>query len=163
MAVITQFQPIAVVFPISQDDIPRVQKQMIAGQSLTVYAFDRNFKNQLGSGKLAAIDSQVDIPTGTVRLKAIFENEDGMLFPNQFVNARLLVETQRDALVVPNAAVQPGPSFKYVYVVQPDEKVTLRQEEVGLSEGADTAVIYGLGPDAIAVTDGIGKLNDNAF
>ncbi len=163
MAVITQLQPIALVFPISQDDIPRVQKQMNAGQSLTVYAYDRNFKTKLATGKLAAVDNQVDSTTGTVRLKAVFDNEDGMLFPNQFVNARLLIDTNRDAVIVPAAAVQRGPSSAYVYVVQPDEKVKLRNVEVGLTEGADTAISTGIVPGEIVVTDGIDKLKDGAI
>jgi multidrug efflux system membrane fusion protein len=163
MAVITQLQPIALVFPISQDEIPRVQKQMHAGQSLTVYAYDRNFKMKLATGKLAAIDNQVDSTTGTVRLKAVFDNEDGMLYPNQFVNAQLLVDTNRDAVVVPNAAVQRGPASAYVYVVQPDERVKLREVQVGLTEGADTAITTGLTPGEIVVTDGIDKLKDDAL
>ena len=163
MAVITQLQPIALVFPISQDDIPRVQKQMNAGKSLTVYAFDRNQKNQLAVGKLAAIDNQVDTTTGTVRLKATFDNEDGMLYPNQFVNARLLVDTNHDAVIVPSAAVQRGPAAAYVYVVQPDEKVKLRNVQVGLTEGADTAITSGLAPGDTVVTDGIDKLKDDAL
>ena len=163
MAVITQLQPIALVFPISQDDIPRVQKQMNAGQSLAVYAFDRNQKLQLATGKLAAVDNQVDSTTGTVRLKAVFDNEDGMLFPNQFVNAQLLVDTNRDAVVVPNAAVQRGPTSAYVYVVQPDERVKLRDVQVGLTEGADTAIISGLAAGEIVVTDGIDKLKNDAL
>jgi len=162
MAVITQLQPIALVFPISQDEIPRVQKQMNAGQSLTVYAYDRNFKTKLATGKLAAIDSQVDVTTGTVRLKAVFDNEDGMLFPNQFVNARLLVDTQRDAVVVPAAAVQRGPSYPFVYVVRPDETADLRPVEIGPSEGAETIIATGLVPGEIVVTDGIDKLKKDS-
>ncbi|HEY2251206.1 MAG TPA: efflux RND transporter periplasmic adaptor subunit, partial [Planctomycetaceae bacterium] len=162
MAVITQLQPIALVFPISQDEIPRVQKQMNAGQDLTVYAYDRNFKTKLATGKLAAIDSQVDVTTGTVRLKAVFDNEDGMLFPNQFVNARLLVDTQHDALVIPTAAKQSGPSFPFVYVVRPDETVELRPVEVGPTEGAETVITTGLVPGEIVVTDGIDKLKQDA-
>ena len=163
MAVITQLQPIALVFPISQDDIPRVQKQMNAGQCLTVHAFDRNQKLQLATGKLAAVDNQVDSTTGTVRLKAVFYNEDGMLFPNQFVNAQLLVDTNRSAVVVPNAAVQRGPTSAYVYVVQPDERVKLRDVQVGLTEGADTAITSGLAAGEIVVTDGIDKLKNDAL
>jgi multidrug efflux system membrane fusion protein len=163
MAVITQLQPISLVFPISQDDIPRVQKQMNTGQTLTVHAFDRNQKNQLATGKLAAVDNQVDSTTGTVRLKAVFDNEDGMLFPNQFVNAQLLVDTNHDAVVVPNAAVQRGPTSAYVYVVQPDERVKLRDVQVGLTEGADTAIISGLAAGEIVVTDGIDKLRNDAL
>jgi multidrug efflux system membrane fusion protein len=163
MAVITQLQPISLVFPVSQDEIPRVQKQMNSGAALTVYAYHRNNKTILATGKLAAIDNQVDATTGTVRLKAVFDNEDGMLFPNQFVDARLLIDTNRDAVVVPAAAVQRGPTSAFVYVVQPDEKVKLREVQVGLTEGADTAISAGLSPGEIVVTDGIDKLKDDAL
>ncbi len=162
MAVITQLQPIALVFPISHDEIPRVQKQMHAGANLTVYAYDRNFKTKLATGKLEAIDSQVDVTTGTVRLKAVFDNDDGMLFPNQFVNARLLVDTQRDAIVIPSAARQSGPGFSFVYVVRPDETVEMRRVEVGPSEGADTIILTGLAPGEVVVTDGIDKLKEDS-
>jgi multidrug efflux system membrane fusion protein len=168
MAVITQLQPISLVFPISQDDIPRVQKQMNSGATLTVYAYDRNNKTILATGKLAAVDNQVDSTTGTVKLKAVFDNDDGMLFPNQFVNAQLLVETNRDVVVVPAASVQRGPTYAYVYVVQNDEKekaekVKLKEVQVGLTEGADTAISKGLAPGEIVVTDGIDKLKDGAL
>ena len=117
---ITQLQPISLVFTIPQDDIARVQKASNGGKDLMVTAFDRDMKIKLATGKLLAIDNQVDATTGTVRLKAIFDNEDGLLFPNQFVNARLLVDTRKDAIVVPNAAVQRGPSSYFVYVVNVD-------------------------------------------
>ena len=114
------------------------------------------------TGKLAAIDSQVDVTTGTVRLKAVFENEDGMLFPNQFVNARLLVDTQRDAVVVPAAAVQRGPNSTFVYVIRPDETAELRDVVTGPTEGAETAIVTGLVAGEVVVTDGIDKLNPDA-
>jgi multidrug efflux system membrane fusion protein len=163
LAVITQLQPISLVFPIPQDDISRVQKAWLGGSELVVYAYDRNLQTKLATGKLASIDNQVDLTTGTVRLKAVFENEDGILFPNQFVNARLLVDIQKDVIVVPSAAVQRGPSFTFVYVVQPDEtpdvqKVDLRTVKTGLVEGAETAIVSGLEPGEIVVTEGLDKL-----
>ena len=158
LAVITQLQPIAVVFTIPQDDIARVQLQSGDGVQLEVDAFDRDFKRKLANGTLAAIDNQVDPATGTVRLKAVFPNDDGLLFPNQFVNARLLVETQRDAVVVPSSAVQRGPASPFVYVLQPDETVELRSVVIGPSEGIETSITSGLQPGETVVTDGIDKL-----
>ena len=158
LAVITQLQPIAVVFTIPQDDIARVQKEMRDDQALTVDVYDRDFRVKLASGKLAAIDNQVDPTTGTLRLKAVFENEDHLLFPNQFVNARLLVDTKRDAIVVPSSAVQRGPTFTFVYVVQPDETVELRNVVIGPTEGTETSIDSGLTPGEFVVTEGIDKL-----
>ncbi len=111
MAVVTQLQPIAVVFTIPEDDISRVQMRLKTAKNLVVEAFDRDFHTKLATGTLLAIDNQVDTTTGTVRLKAIFQNEDNMLFPNQFVNARLLVDTRRQTVIIPSAAVQRGPEF----------------------------------------------------
>jgi multidrug efflux system membrane fusion protein len=162
MAVITQLQPIAVVFPISQDEIPRVQRKMNAGNTLAVYAYDRGFNTRLATGKLYAIDNQVDATTGTVKFKAIFENEDNMLFPNQFVNARLLVDTLHDAVIVPSAAVQRGPNGMFVYVVQPDDKVHMQTVVTGEAEGAETAVATGLVAGDVVVTDGIDKLKEGS-
>ncbi|MGQ0634009.1 MAG: MdtA/MuxA family multidrug efflux RND transporter periplasmic adaptor subunit [Planctomycetaceae bacterium] len=158
MAVITQIQPIAIVFPISQDDIPRVQKSMQRGKPLAVRAYDRGFKTELAAGELYAIDNQVDATTGTVKLKATFQNDDGMLFPNQFVNARLLIETRHDATVVSAAAVQRGPESTFVYVVQPDETVELRFVKLGAAEGGEISLASGVEPGEVVVTDGIEKL-----
>lgn len=170
LAVITQLQPISLVFTIPQDDISRVQKSSTGGKELMVTAFDRDMKIKLAAGKLLAIDNQVDATTGTVRLKAIFDNEDGLLFPNQFVNARLLVDTKKDAIVVPNAAVQRGPSSYFVYIVvnddsvdPPVEKVEQRMVAVGLTEGAETVIESGLSPGEIVVTDGLDKLQKDTL
>lgn len=158
LAVITQLQPIALVFTIPQDDIVRVQRPQLEGKELVVDAYDRDFKTRLASGKLLAIDNQVDATTGTIRLKAVFDNEDGLLFPNQFVNARLLVDTKRDAIVVLSAAVQRGPSNTFVYVVLEDDTVELRPVKPGLIEGAETQIESGLAAGEVVVTDGIDKL-----
>lgn len=162
LAVITQLQPIALVFTIPQDDIPRVQKRMREGHQLTVDAYDRDFKTKLASGQLIAIDNQVDPTTGTLRLKAQFDHQDNSLFPNQFVNTRLLVDTRKNAIVVPSSAVQRGPSSTFVYVVKPDETVELRTVEIGPTEGAETTIESGLQPGEIVATDGIDKLQDKA-
>lgn len=170
LAVITQLQPIALVFTIPQDDIVRVQQRVQSENALVVDAFDRDFKQKLASGKLVAIDNQVDATTGTVRLKAEFKNDDGMLFPNQFVNARLLVDTRRDAIVVPSAAVQRGPTSMYVYVVKAVENekkedeftVELRDVVPGPAEGGETSIQSGVESGEIVVIDGLDKLQPGA-
>ncbi len=158
LAVITQLQPIAVVFTIPQDDIARVMKQTRDDRVLTVEAYDRDFKTKLASGTLAAIDNQVDPTTGTLRLKAVFANEDQLLFPNQFVNARLLVETKRGAIVVPSAAVQRGPASTFVWVVTADETVEIRNVVIGPTEGSETSIESGLTASEVIVTEGLDKL-----
>ncbi len=158
IAVITQLKPIALVFTIPQDDISRVQQRVREDAELPVEAFDRDFRKRLAVGKLVAIDNQVDPTTGTVRLKAVFDNEDESLFPNQFVNARLLVETQKEAVVAPTAAVQRGPNSLYVYVLQDDETVALREVVTGANEGTDTVIREGLAVGETVVTDGLDKL-----
>ena len=162
MAVITQLQPIAVVFTIPQDEISRVQQKLNAGQPLTVEAYDRDFEMKLATGKLLALDNQVDPTTGTVRIKAIFDNEDNLLFPNQFVNARLLIDVKRDAVIAPSAAVQRGPDLTFVYVVNSDQTVELREVEVGPAEGDETSIQRGLSAGDVVVTDGVDKLMPGA-
>jgi multidrug efflux system membrane fusion protein len=162
LAVVTQLQPIAVMFTIPQDQITKVQAKVNAGQELTVEAFDRQFVTRLASGKLLAIDNQVDATTGTLRLKAVFPNADNMLFPNQFVNARLLLDTMKSATVVPSAAVQLGPESRFVYVVKPDSTVELRTVEVGATEDDKTVVASGLNVGETVVTDGIDKLQNGS-
>ncbi|MBS0204497.1 MAG: MdtA/MuxA family multidrug efflux RND transporter periplasmic adaptor subunit [Planctomycetes bacterium] len=162
LAVITQLQPIALVFTIPQDDIARVQQRANGPEPLQVEAFDRDFKQRLALGTLVAVDNQVDATTGTVRLKAQFANDDGMLFPNQFVNARLLVDTRRNAIVVPSAAIQTGPNSMFVYVVQDDKKVEMRNVVIGPAEGGETTIESGVAPGEMVVTDGLDKLQPGA-
>ncbi len=162
LAVVTQLQPIALIFTIPQDEIARVQRKLREDKELTVEAYNRDFSLKLATGKLLAIDNQVDSTTGTVRLKAIFENEDNMLFPNQFVNARLLVDLKRDAVIIPAAAVQRGPESMFVYVVKPDETVELRKVVAGAAEGDEISIDEGLSPGEMVVTDGIDKLQPGA-
>lgn len=162
LAVITQLQPISLIFTIPQDDIFRVEKRMRDGHTLIVEAYDRDFRTKLATGTLLATDNQVDPATGTLRLKAIISHDDNALFPNQFVNTRLLVDTKRDAIVVPSAAVQRGPGSPFVYVVKSDETVEKRDVTIGPAEGSDTTIEYGVQPGEIVVTEGIDKLQDKA-
>jgi len=162
LAVITQLQPIAVVFPIPQDEIIRVQKRMQTETSVEVQAYDRTMKNLLAVGKLEAIDNQVDPTTGTLKMKAVFDNSDAALFPNQFVNARLLVDTLQNAVIVPTSSLQRGPESSYVYVLKPDETVELRTVELGPAEAAETSIRSGLFAGEVIVTDGLDKLQPGA-
>jgi len=162
LAVITQLQPITVVFTIPEDSLPQVVKKLRAGERLAVEAYDREQKNKLATGYLLTADNQIDPTTGTVRLKAKFDNEDGVLFPNQFVNARLLLDVKKDATVVPAVAIQRGAQGPYVYVVRPDQTVAVRQVSVGPTQGDDIAVDSGVSPGDLVVVDGADKLKDGA-
>lgn len=158
LAVIAPIQPINVVFTIPADSIQKVLAQSRKGVRLPVEAWDRDLKAKLASGSLAAIDNQVDTTTGTVRLKALFANDDTSLFPNQFVNARLQVDTVRDTVIIPTAAVQRSPQGAFVYVIKGDSTVEMRPIEVQGTEGDDTAVKRGLEAGERVVTDGLEKL-----
>jgi membrane fusion protein, multidrug efflux system len=158
LAVITQLQPIAVLFNIPQDNLPQVLKKMQSRQPLVVEAYNRDLKQKLATGTLLTIDNQIDQNTGTVRLKAVFPNEDSALFPNQFVNARLLVDTKQGAVIVPAAAIQRSPQSTFVYVVKDDGTVESRNIVVGPSEGDDVAVNSGLSPGEVVVVEGVDRL-----
>jgi multidrug efflux system membrane fusion protein len=158
LAVITQLQPIAVLFNIPEDNLPQLLKRMRSGQTLTVEAYDRNLKQKLATGTLLTIDNQIDPNTGTVKCKAVFPNEDNSLFPNQFVNARALVDTKKDASIVPAAAVQRSPQGTFVYVVKDDTTVEMRNIVVGPSEGDEVAIDSGLAPGEVVVIEGVDKL-----
>jgi multidrug efflux system membrane fusion protein len=158
LLVITQIQPITVIFTIPADRLPQVQQQVKAGKELPVDAYDRDFKTRLATGSVLALDNQIDQTTGTVRIKAIFPNENLALFSNQFVNARLLVDTLRGAVIVPTAALQRSPQSTFVYVVKPDSTVDMRNVEVQLTQGDDTTIGKGIAPGETVVTDGVDKL-----
>jgi multidrug efflux system membrane fusion protein len=162
LAVITQLQPITVVFTIPEDSLPQVMKKLHAGERLTVEAYDREQRNKLATGYLLTADNQIDPTTGTVRLKAKFDNDDGVLFPNQFVNARLLLDVKKGATVVPTVAIQRGTQGSYVFVVKPDQTVAARPVTVGPTQGDDTAVESGVAPGDLVVVDGADKLKDGA-
>ena len=158
LLVITQIQPITVVFTIPADQLTAVLKQVKAGRELPVDAFDRDMKNKLGTGTLLAVDNQIDQTTGTVKIKATFPNENSALYANQFVNARLLVDTLRGVVLVPTAAIQRSPQSTFVYVVKPDATVDMRDVEVQLTQGDETAIRKGVAPGETVVTDGVDKL-----
>jgi membrane fusion protein, multidrug efflux system len=162
LVVITERQPIAVVFAIPQDNLRDVQRQLNTGRRLPVDAFDRDLRTKLGAGTLSAIDSQIDPTTGTIKLKATFPNKDEALFPNQFVNARLLVNTVPHAIIVPSAAIQRGPQKTFVYVVTPGNTVESRDVAVSMTEDDQTAVAGGLSAGEAVVTDGVDRLRPGA-
>ena len=158
LAVITQLQPIAVDFSIPEDNLPQVIKDMRNGQELPVDAFDRELQKQLATGTLETFDSQIDQTTGTIKLKAVFPNNDYSLFPNQFVNVKLLVDTLRDTLLVPAVAVQRNPQNTFVYVVKPDNTVEVRTVKISATQGDVIALESGVTPGELVVTDGVDKL-----
>jgi len=162
IAVITQEQPITVIFPIPEDSLQPVLKKLRAGESLQVEAFDREQTRKIATGHLLTADNQIDTTTGTDRLKALFTNEDGALFPNQFVNARLLMDTLRGVTVVPTAAVQRSPKGTYVYMVKEDQTVTVRWVKLGPSEGDSISIEEGLSPGEIVVVEGAEKLREGS-
>lgn len=157
---VTQLTPIAVVFSVPEDRLPAVMKKLRAGESLHVEAYDRAGKVRLATGTLLSVDNQIDPTTGTVKLKAAFANADQSLFPNQFVNVRMLVDVQRDAVTIPEAAVQRGAKGTYVYAVQSDKTVDLRPVALGAGQDGQVAVIEGLKPDELVVTDGADRLRE---
>ncbi len=163
LVVITQLQPIAAVFTIPQDQIFNVIKRINQPQKLPVEAWDRENRNRIAAGTLITVDNQIDPATGTVKLKAEFPNDDGALFPNQFVNVRMLVDVRRDATVVPGAALQRGAQgAMFVYVVKDDGTVSLRQVKPGASEGALVAIESGIAPGERVVVDGLDRLREGA-
>jgi membrane fusion protein, multidrug efflux system len=156
--VLTQEEPIAVIFSIAEDDLPQVRKPLGAGEKLTAEAYDRSMKQQLATGELFAVDNQIDATTGTVRLKAVFANKDHGLYPNQFVNVRLLVDTLDDMTLVPSAAIQVGAQTRALFVYKEDGTVERRDVKVGRSEGEKTAVLEGVAVGEVVVLDGLDKL-----
>ena len=157
LAVITQTQPIAVVFDIPEDDLSRVRERLRKA-SLPVTAFNRDQSTTLGQGQLTAIDNRINATTGMVRLKAQFPNRDEQLFPNQFVNARLLLEVARNSRVIPDAAIQRGADGPYVWVVGPDQKVTARPIQTATRDRGLTAITAGLQIGERVVIDGTERL-----
>jgi membrane fusion protein, multidrug efflux system len=162
IVVITQLQPISVLFTVPEDQVSTVMKRLRGGDKLDVEAWDRADKNKIATGTLVTVDNQIDPTTGTVKLRALFGNQDYLLFPNQFVNARLLVDVLTDATVIPSAAVQRGAQGTFVYVVQPDRTVNVRPVKLGPTQGERVAVTEGVKPGEALVVDGADKLREGA-
>ncbi|MCC6472330.1 MAG: MdtA/MuxA family multidrug efflux RND transporter periplasmic adaptor subunit [Burkholderiales bacterium] len=161
LAVITQLAPIGVVFTIPEDDLPAVMKKLRAGERLPVQVYDRAGSKRLASGELLTVDNQIDPATGTVKLKAQFANADSGLFPNQFVNVKMLVEVRRGATVVPTAAIQRGTPGTFVYAVNEDRSATVRKVALGPVEG-ETVAVQGVAPEELVVVDGADRLREGA-
>jgi multidrug efflux system membrane fusion protein len=162
LVVITQMQPMTVVYPIPEDNLPRVMKRLKSGENIPVLAFDRDQKVQLATGKLLTVDNQIDTTTGTVKLKAEFPNTDLALFPNQFVNVRMQIETLTDATLVPTAAIQRGAPGTFVYVVKDGGTVSVAPVKLGPSQAEVTVVESGVSPGDQVVIDGTDKLREGA-
>ncbi len=160
LVVITQTQPIAVLFTVPEVDLQKVLDPLRGGEELAVEAWDRSEQNLLATGRLRTVDNQIDIATGTLRMKAEFANEDERLFPNQFVNVRLRVRTIKDAVVIPSASVQYGSRGTYVYIVNEKSQAVIRDVVLGSSDGTSQAVIRGVAPGDQVVLEGLDRLRE---
>jgi len=162
IVVLTQLQPITVLFPIAEDFLPQVQKRLATGAKLPVTAYDRSSTIKLGEGTLFATDSQIDPTTGTIKFKAQFDNEDLTLFPQQFVNAQLLVDTLKGVVIAPTAAIQRGAPGTFVFKIQPDNKVAVTKVKLGPVQGERVAVLSGLSAGDKVVVDGADRLREGS-
>jgi multidrug efflux system membrane fusion protein len=160
LAVITQEDPISVIFTLAEDQLSQVVQRFNRGARLTVDAYDREMNQKIATGVLSTIDNQIDQTTGTVKLRATFNNPGGRLFPNQFVNAKLLVQEKRGVVLLPNAAIQHNSQTTYVYLVKPDNTVTIRPIELGASDADNTEVVSGVAPNDVVVMTGVDKLQE---
>jgi multidrug efflux system membrane fusion protein len=162
LVVIAQLQPITVLFSIPQDSVSAVMKRVQSGDKLPVEAWDRELKAKLATGVLASVDNVVDPATGTVKLRAQFPNDDNAIFPNQFVNVRMKLDTQRDAVVVPSSAILRGAQGFFVYVVKAEQTASVRAVKPGTADGQRTAIVEGLAPGELVVIDGMDRLREGA-
>ena len=162
IVVITQLKPISVIFTVAEDNLPQIVKRLRAGATLPVTAFDRSGTTKLATGALKTLDNQIDTTTGTLKLRAEFANEDDSLFPNQFVNVRLLIDTLRDATVVPTSAIQRGAPGTFVYLVNADNTVAVKPVTLGAASAERVAIQAGLAPGDRVVVDGADKLRNGA-
>jgi membrane fusion protein, multidrug efflux system len=162
LATITQLQPIAVIFNVDAGSLPQVMAKMRSGQTLPVYALDRDLKSRLASGRLLTIDNQIDQTTGTLKFKAQFENEDLSLFPNQFVDGYLLIDTKHNAVIIPTAAVQRSPQSTFVWVIRTDNTAEVRNISTGIVDGDNVSVTEGVQVGDRVVIDGIDKLQQDS-
>ena len=161
LVVITELQPISVIFSVAEDYLPQIQRQIRAGHKLTVEAFDRAQTKRIATGLLETLDNQIDTTSGTVRLKAAFANEDESLFPNQFVNVRLLVSTLHDTTLMPNAAIQRNAQGAFVFLLKPDQTIAMQSITVGTTDG-NISAIEGLEPGVVVAADNFSRLTDGA-
>jgi multidrug efflux system membrane fusion protein len=162
LAVITKLQPITVIFSIPEDNLPQVLSKYQAGVKLGAEAFNREETRKIADGSLLAVDSQIDQTTGTVKMKAIFDNKDYALFPNQFVNIHLLVDVDKGAVIVPVAAIQQGPQGSFVFVVKADNTVTVREVTPGPTQEDNVAITDGLSTGEVVVVEGADKLKEGS-
>lgn len=162
IVVITQIAPISVLFTVPEDQLPTISKRLQAGAALPVTARDRSGLSTLAEGELLTFDSQIDPTTGTIKLRALFANDNRSLFPNQFVNIELLVDQHKNVAIVPSAAIQRGVPGTFVYVVNPDSTVSVRKVELGVSQGERVEVVSGLSSGEQVVVDGVDRLRDGA-
>jgi multidrug efflux system membrane fusion protein len=162
IVVVSQLQPISVIFTLPEDSLPELLKQYHSGAALQTTAYDRTGTNELAAGRLDTIDNQIDPTTGMVKLRATFDNSDESLFPNQFVNIKLLVNTLRDAVLVPTAAIQRGAPGTFVYLIKPNNTVAVQSIKLGPGDGQRVAVLSGLQPGDQVVDDGADRLKDGA-
>jgi multidrug efflux system membrane fusion protein len=160
LVVITQVQPIAVVFTLPEDDLPAVLRRQRSGADIFLEAYNRSGKIKLAEGRLLAVDNQIDPATGTVKLKGQFDNEDQSLFANQFVNVKMLVDVLRSVTIIPSAAIQHGAPGVYVYVVNKDRTISVRVLRLGPADGENVSVLSGLNPNEQVVIDGVDKLHE---
>ena len=159
---VTQMRPMSVLFSVPETDLAEIFRPMHAGQRLAVEAYSRDMRHLIARGTLESIGNQIDTSTGTLEMRALFRNNGSELFPNEFVNVRLVVRTLKHQVVVPGAAVQNGPSSEYVYVVTADDTVSLRDVLTGPTVGEDIAILKGLSPGETVVTDGADELRNGA-
>src|SRR5580658_8086131 len=160
LVVITQIDPISVIFTVGEDQLPPILEKMRSGEGLSVEAWDRELKNKLADGKLETTDNQIDPTTGTLKLRAVFANPEGKLFPNQFVNARLLVQQKSNVTLLPNNAIQRNSTGTYVWLINPDRTVNVRSITVGTTEGDQSEIAAGMTPGDTVVTVGVDRLEE---
>ncbi len=162
LVVVTELDPISVLFTVPEDNVSDILEQIHAGNTLSVDAYDRSQTTKLTSGSLATVDNQIDTTTGSVKLRAVFDNKDGTLYPNQFVNVRLLINTLHNQTIVPLPAIQRGSDGVFVFVVSPDKTVNMRPVKTGVQDGERIAITEGLEPGDTVVVDGADRLRDGA-
>lgn len=158
LLVITQIQPISVIFTVAEDDLQTVLRKMAAGEHLNAEAYDRADAKKIATGTLATVDNQIDPTTGTLRLRANFDNQDNQLFPNQFVNVHLLLQEKHGVTLAPSAVIQRTTNSTYVYAVKDDHSVTVKQITTGVTEGENTEITSGVNPGDVLVMTGVDKL-----